>query len=286
VQKVEELLQGSPFIKRVLKSGVFPGLIFTDSFIHSSALIRRGRIEGVQSYFLEGARLWHKANLFVDRLRKGAPSESRVRRDKQNSCLVGREFDSYVNYSPGMDPRGVDWRAYARTDRLVFKRGVSVVDLSRAHTVFYLDRDLKDGDSTQRIYDLIAHLYRHEIGQKSRIPQSLEIRLGYGSLFTIQADHLREILLKDNLISDRYGSRSQLVDLLLSLQFLDESFVEKEGLSGGSWIGPVPIESAVPISKHMIFNVWAPEDCFFHPDSSSFIKRISASGSVLYRYTT
>jgi uncharacterized protein (DUF58 family) len=32
------------------------------------------------------------------------------------------EFADYQEYAPGMDPRGVDWKVWARTDRLVVKR--------------------------------------------------------------------------------------------------------------------------------------------------------------------
>lgn len=56
------------------------------------------------------------------------------------------EFADYLEYQPGMDLRGLDWRVYGRTDRFVVKRFETETELP-CTLVLDLSGDLGTGDS-------------------------------------------------------------------------------------------------------------------------------------------
>lgn len=56
------------------------------------------------------------------------------------------EFADYQEYSPGMDLRGVDWRAWGRTDRLMVKRFQTETELA-CTVVLDLSGDVATGDA-------------------------------------------------------------------------------------------------------------------------------------------
>jgi uncharacterized protein (DUF58 family) len=69
---------------------------------------------------------------------------------EHRSRRVGQavEFADYQPYLPGMDLRGLDWRVWARTDRLVVKRFETETELP-ASVVLDLSGDLGTGDGAR-----------------------------------------------------------------------------------------------------------------------------------------
>ena len=64
------------------------------------------------------------------------------------------EFADYQEYAPGMDTRGLDWKVWARTDRLVVRRYETETELP-CTVVLDLSGDLSTGESgASRLPDL------------------------------------------------------------------------------------------------------------------------------------
>ncbi|HEV8629161.1 MAG TPA: DUF58 domain-containing protein, partial [Thermoanaerobaculia bacterium] len=138
---------------------------------------------------------------------------------RQPRAGIGVELEQFRTYEPGDDPRRIDWRAHARSDRLFVRESP-------------VERDV----TVRLVVDATASM-AHADGGLSKLDYARMLAAALAFLALRQGDAVALHLVNDRMVSDRHGS-SETVDLppLRRRRALERLLFHLEGATArGRW---------------------------------------------------
>ena len=208
-------------------------------------------------YFVKGEELAHKINHDVNInyesiLRKAFIPFSFLSGDSDiKSHSHGGDFNSFREYTPGDDPRLINWKSSARSEKIYINKKEDSIHSEPRH--FVLDIEwLKGGvDSSDeillRVRNLVSIFYSGLVKNKD---QHLHLFYRGSHLISLKPDELKD-LLSHKEVEDNFGKRNKLIDFILQLNYLGESTAVIKRIEAQNNFTPAPF----PISHEN----WMPE---------------------------